>query len=553
MYKKILGKISINSILASILLVVIILFTFWNLKSTFFQQDEWLGQGQILTEGWKHVVFGFTPLQLLFATGRPLTRLFGVLVFGNFPLDVRPLAIYSIFFHSVNTLLAFFIFKRIIKNEFFSFFAALFFAVSSVSSQAVTWFGASFGLLPAAACVFLSILLFLFFLEDTKKTGYLYSSFLALIVSFYFKEIGFSIFLLYPFLYFVFHKRRIDKTFFRIFTPVVLFLAIFILYEFLNVTFFTQSKTSISPFFSTNNKNSIISTILINTIMYPLTNLSLMYIPIRFMLSFARWFANIYYSPVLANNPVVVQNIVPEIIALVVSMLLIILCFFIARKKHLRISLIIALIFFFLSLLPYVFIKKGFSYLEPRYYYVTALPSGILLALIGEYILSFFSNKKIGYSILIVLFSYIAYVHVQTVRQDIADQVNIASERKQILNAILSIQPKFFSKTIFYITGDKQFLVPNNYVPFQQGFGYTLQVLYYINHVNIPKQFLENGFLWDLGSEGYQESNGIGFGYFSELDKLQQLLNREHIPANDVVALYYNSTTHKFTRLTKLQ
>lgn len=542
-------KISLHVIFACIALLMLIVFTFWDLKDSFFQQDEWLGQGQILAEGWKHVIDGFTPLQILFASGRPFTRIMGVVMFSNFPLSTLPFAIYSIFFHTVNTLLVFFITKKIIKSLFFSFFSAAFFAVNSISSQGVTWFGASFGLLPASTFVFLSILFFLYY-KNNKRS--LYISFLFAALSLYFKEIGYFLFIFLPFLYIVFHKKQINKAFFNLFLPFFLFLIIFISYEFINMTFLTQTATS--PFFVTNQKDSMISKIIINTIMYSFTNLSLIYIPIKIMLSFSQKFANVYYSPSFTNAPVI-ENIVPEIIALVISIFLIAIFLFMQRKPHLRTPLFIACIFFLLSLLPYVIIKKGFAYMEPRYYYVTSAASGILLSLIGEYILTFFtySYKRIGYVLLFVLFSLFVFMHIKVIRNDIAKQIYLASERKEVLKSILSLQPALYQKTIFYIIGNKQFLIPNNYVPFQQGFGYTLQVFYYKNHAKIPKSFLEQGFLWDLGSEGYKESGNNGFGYFSNLSNLKKFLREKNISTKNVVALYYNSDNHKVSKLTNLQ
>ena len=82
--------------------------------------------------------------------------------------------------------------------------------------------------------------------------------------------------------------------------------------------------------------------------------------------------------------------------------------------------------------------------------------------------------------------------------------------RIKFLNQMSLLLPKLESnKNIFYITGDTDYYIVGNKVPFQQGMGYTLMVWYY-HTGKIPKDLINENFLWELNSQGYKEIDNKG-------------------------------------------
>lgn len=543
-----------EKILSAIILFFIILFAFWDLPKTFYQQDEWLGLGQILAQGWHHIANGFSPIELLFGEGKPLTRVLGVLIFGNFPFNSLALSIYDVFFHFINAVLVFFIAHRLLKNSYAAFVAASFFSINSVSHQSVSWFGGAFGLLPASTLIFLSLFMFILFLQEDKRK-YLYFSFLFAFVSFYFREHGLFLILFFPIAHVMLGKRNSYKSYLKAYSPILFYAVLFVAFRFFSLTH-TVGKLAIftSPLFITESHHNILGSILLNGFFYPLTSLSLIFVPPLRFLSFAENFAGIYY-PFIKTSPLsalVSQTIVLDLLATVGSILLLTIFWLISKKGgNLKTTITFSLLLFILSLLPYSIINKSYSYLEPRYYYIAAAAAGLLLATVVSFFLTMFKQKTLTKMVLGIFLIIFFTVHINTIRNDIASQVILASERKNFLNQLLQLKPTLTaSKNIFYITSDKDFIVKNNKVPFQHGFGYSLLVLYYKSG-KIPKELLSQGYLWSLTDQGYKEIDGLGFGYFWDYYEAKRILKKNKLPSDSLTALYYHSGQMKLSNITE--
>ena len=90
-------------------LIIIILQTFRQLHLTFYQQDEWLGAGQIIAGGIKGIFEQTSFLDLIIGFNRPFSRFFGGIIFELYPFDPTPLAIYNIILHILNSILVYLI------------------------------------------------------------------------------------------------------------------------------------------------------------------------------------------------------------------------------------------------------------------------------------------------------------------------------------------------------------------------------------------------------------------------------------------------------------
>jgi hypothetical protein len=528
-------------ILSILFLLILIIATFRQLPQTFYQQDEWLGSGQVTALGYEVVTRGLSPLQVIFADGRPLSRLFGAFFFSNFAFDVRPLAYYSIFFHFLNTILVFLIAYKLFSRYFSALIVSVFFGLNSISHQTVTWFAASFGAQPSAFLIFLSIYLYLLYLDNEKKL-YFYSSFIAAITSLYFKEIGIFLFIFLPIIGLLFSKNFSISKEIKNFLPIVGFVAMFVFYRLFQMLFIkTPSSGSV---YLTSTTNNIFLTLLSRIIMYPLSSFSLIFIPYQTAMTIAIGFMDSYYPYIrerISRWDQVAVTAILDVFAMLASFILFLLLFVVyKKKKELRKIIIFALVLFFLSLAPYFVISKDYAYLEPRYYYITIVASGIILAVFFEAIVGSFRRNYIFMLMLLLVFlSYMRY-HVFIIRSDVAHQVDLSNERKQFLSTLNYYLPTLQSDTnIFYFTGSKSWLVEGNKTPFQHGFGYSVMAIYY-HSGKVPKELLTREYLFMLGDQGIQRKDGKIFGYFNDYADLSEVVNKYNISSKDVHAFYYD-------------
>lgn len=539
-------KIIKSSLFYIILLGITILFTFWKLPQTFYQQDEWLGVGQVFSLGWGIITKDNSLIQLIFADGRPLSRALGAFYYQLFPFQALPIAIYSITFHFLNTILVYFIINRLVKNRFTSFLGALYFAVASVSHQAVTWFGAAFGAQPSSFFIFSSILLFLIFLEN-KKSLFLYFSFLSLTVSLYFKETGvflFPIFIITPLI--LNKKIKVSKGM----IPPLLFILIFILYRLIEMLFIrTPSEAKV---YATAASQNFISVILARLLLYPLTSFSLSFIPVPAGLSMASNLWKLYYPFIQQRPDLVFSTVILDLIAVIFTGFLLLILYLISKTKEYRNLIIFPLALFILSVTPYVVIAKSFSYLEPRYYYIPVLASSLIITIILNFLINFLKGSKKTIFLCAIILIYLIYIryNISVVHSDINYQVDLANERKSFMAQLYGYLPTLKENTnIFYFTGNKSWLVEGNKTPFQNGFGYTLMVLYYKTG-KIPKYLPASEYLWMLGDQGFKKIDNLTYGYFDDLTTLKKEVKNNSFDPRAIHSFYYDRQTKKLSDIT---
>lgn len=529
------------------ILVILILATFWQLPKTFYQQDEWLGLGQILEQGWSHITFGLSPLQILFGDGRPLTRVLGVLFFRTFPLDALSLSIYSISFHITNTFLVFFISRKLLKYSFFAFIAASFFAVNSVSHQAVTWFGASFGTQPAGLTTLLAVYLFLNYL-DTRKKLLASGALILAILSLYFKESGIFLFLFLPLLPFIFGKKLPFRKYAALYLPLIIFAICFGLFRLVEMVFlrsYMDTTFAGSTFLQVGSQN-VFATMATRAIFYPLTSLSLIFWTPPMVREIAFMLHKYYYAYITERSDLVVLTVILDIVALIGTAVIgLVLYFVVKQNRQVKTIVTFSLLLFVLSILPYVVIEKQYAYMEPRYYYIPAVGASILLGSVAAFAYEKYrKNSKVLFTGVVIL-ALLLFFHVRTVWIETNQQVLITQERKQFLRQLATHVPTLKRDTnIFLVTGDTPWLVEGNRTPFQHGFGYSILVLYKESG-KIPTGLLSQGALFALGEEGYWEKNNLQFGYFWNKEHMEKVLIENNISQDKVIALYYNKKQGK--------
>lgn len=528
----------------SILVLAVFLFYFPTTRS-FYQQDEWLGYGLYLAKGVGTILQSTGGIWgVIFGQGRILTNLLMYIFYKFWPLNVALIAIFAMVIHSINVLIVFLLARKIFKKDIPAFLGSMFFAASSVAQSAISWPAASVNTLPSTTLILLAIYFF-FRYFDLNNKKWLFGSFILLYISLFFKETGIFLFLLLP-IYSFYNKRQNLRDYIKTywyFIALVMLIVVFRIWGF-------KSDSGQVALFLTGSSKYFFDSIVIRSFLYPLTSFSLSLVPPEPFLNFARYITNVYYPFIPEGQFILVaQTIVLDLLSIMLSAAVgfVLVPFFKMSEVRVRKNMVFWVVFLLASFLPYVIISKSYSYLESRYYYVAAVAWSIVFVWLLNVILEKYRSLPIKF-VVISMYLLFIYWHISVLTKDLDLVVKESQERIQILNQILQIKPSLTSnKNIFYVTGDTDYLLPGNKVPFQQGFGYTLLALY-LSKSDYPKSFANNTELFEIGKEGYFEENGYGFGYFTDKKKFELLL-KEKDP--QPIELYYDSKKREVYDITK--
>ncbi len=520
-------------------LFVVVIYVFWQMQFVFYQQDEWRALGSYFSENnFLDLFKDFNFLKIVLGEGRVFSAVLGYILMGKFPFNTTPLFLYSLGLHLLNVFLVFWLARKMFNKMILALISAIFFGISSVSYSTVSWYGTSIGTLPAATLILFSVFAFFRWLEENQKKWLLFS-FIFLYLSLQFKEIGYFLFLFYPIVSIFFKRQAFWKFIASYWYYLITFLLIagFRLPE-------LNNYTKASSVFTPSNSSNFLALLFARSILYPFTSFSLLYLPSLVFTEVGAFFARIYY-PFLPSPQfkLIVQSVVLDLLS-IVSSFVILISLFILLTKQLVTSY--AKVFFLIgftiaSFLPYVILSKDSAYFDSRYYYLGSISSSILLGLFFGLI--FFRLKKSLLRIIIFLLLFLfIFIHGYITKTEIDNLANLSKERIAILKSISKIKPILNQdKNVFLIEGNKSFyLSEGNFVPFQEGFGYTLLVWYYPQTKHFRK-YLEEGYLWDLASQGYKEIDGKGFGFFWNENEFQKSIKENRIPKEAIIVIYYDS------------
>jgi len=549
MSKKIFGVlITRNFVFTSILLAIVVFIVYGRLTQTFYQQDEWQGYGLYLADDIKSVFQNIgSGAGLVFGQGRALSNFIYYLFFKFFPLNAMPFAIFSLIFHLLNSILLFLLIRKVFKKTLPAFFGTLFFVLNSVSQNAITWAAAAPGTLPATTLIILSVFTFFEFIEKRDKK-WLVLMFIFLYISLFFKEMSIYLFLYLP-LAFLFFEKPNPKIFLISFWPFLLF---FLASSLFRVLEFRAIPTQ-EALFLTGSTSNYWQTLLTRAILYPLTSFSLTFVPPEPFLWFARSLTKIYYPFIMPQQFILfAQTAVLDLLSLCLTFLILTFTsiFLKSSNRQEKNYVIFFIGFLFFSFMPYILISKNYAYLESRYYYLPSLAGGVILAWLFIKITEIIDKTKIYLlkPLIFAVFVSFLFFHLKYLEKSISNDVAIAKERTLFLVQLNQFLPRLEgNRNVFYIDSDAEYYVSGNKVPFQQGMGYTLMTIYYKDG-KIPKSFLRESFLFEIGINGYVEKSGLGFGYFSDSAKLEEAIAKHKIEKKFVHAFYYDSNKKLLSR-----
>ena len=526
-------------------LTCLISIAYWKIFSIFYQQDEWLTFGRGLVVDSVYDLFaGRNIFQILLGEGRFIPFVIGNSFFKYFPLNAMPFALLSLLFHLVNSLLVFGLAKRFLKNDLLAFLGALFFGINSVSSSAVSWFGTSLGTLPSLTFVLAAVYAFFKHL-DGQKGNWPLVTFLFLYFSLFFKEIGIHLFLILPLLGLLFRKEKLKK----FVGAYWYFFAFFLLNLVVRLTQMRSLEADQAALFLTNTSYYFWQIILVRAILYSLTSFSLVFIPASSFVEFGRMVTRIYYPFIPSEHFLLLsQTAVLDMLSLLLTLLVFLAAAFLTRKssKIEKSSFLFWVGFTLTSVIPYVVISKNYAYLESRYYYLTAASAGLIFAYLAKKV--FYLAKSFKFRVVTVfVVIFFLHWHSKELLKDLQLQRDVSQERLSFLTQLAGYVPTLEGdKNVFFITSDADYYQIGNKVPFQQGTGYTLMVRYFRSG-KIPREFLDEPhnvfqpFLYALASQGYNDLNGKGFGYYWDENLLKEDIKQKKFSYDDVLSLYYDS------------
>jgi len=529
-----------------IVLSLVVFVVFGKLVQTFYQQDEWYVLGLVFAKVPLSTLGGVSsPLDFFLVKGRLLASFIFYLFASYFPLQNVQMAVFAIILHIMATFLVFVLIRKFIKNSLLSLLGALFFAVNAVSHGAVTWSAVAISAIGSTIFILIGILFFFKYLA-ASKTKWLIISGVMVYLSLWFKETGLYIFLFLPLSALLFKRYSIIsffKTYWAFFLPFLLIVS----YRVIELNL----RHTTSNLYITGLNENFYSTIFLRSVLYPLTSFSLIFVPGDYFLSFAREVLREIYPffSSAGNNILIAQTVILDLLSVILTFVIIVSIYLLAQKEKSEDKKAVCfwIGFLFMSFLPYVVLSKDFSYLESRYYYLPVVGAAFLLA----WLLKRF-RETLGQKIFVVLVMPLCilylFFHANVVQGAISEQVLLSQWRKDFITQIKVIKPSLDSKkNIFYISGNQNYWVDGNKVPFQQGTGYTLMVLYN-DSGKIPKKFLKDGYLFEIGSQGYREVGDYGFGYFWDSEELEKTVKQYNLPRSSIIELQYNSKTRKLGR-----
>jgi hypothetical protein len=527
--QKIINK-SFFIYLVSIFLIVLLIFlTFDGIKSLYFLQDEWLGFGRLQYLGIKKVWIPDGGNHIL-----PLSSIFFYLENKIFGLNQIGYIYTALFLHTLASLGIYTVFRKIFKNNLVGLSAALIFASSFISHQTVSWFGVAHTTILSTIFALISIYSFSRYLSLPKnKTKYLNYCFLALFVSLLSKEDTITLFLFYPLASYIYNKKFMPDVLKR----SVVFGIIYLVLRF-------EFMGSIDPSVHVVGMVRLIS-IIKNVITFPLVGFSQLFFPNNTIAGMNGWLQRTITWSGLSGVPdgdltnfFVTTNFNWVSIALSLCLIIFAIAYlFMSKNGNKKKVIQILLLFCLLSFFPYTLIYASEG-LESRHFYFPMVGGSVSIACVIYLYSKHFKNLILRFVLLVAFLVYIVN-NINLVRNYTKKLAELSYPRIKAVSEIQSLYRNVSKKSIFFITADIPFFLPTNPLPFQQGNGYTMMVLF--SNMNNYSELLKRNFLWDLGSQGYYEEGDTGFGFFADEKMFIESFEKSDLKYENIFAGFWVS------------
>ncbi|GEM_PF-5044251 len=513
----------------------------------FFQQDEWYSYGYFLAhrnlDFLNFVKFVFAPNVTHY---NPITVFIEYVLFHAWGMDYIKFMVIGLISHVLAVFSVYLLSKRIFKDVVLSFLTALLFGLFAAPYQGAAWVIVDIATLWASILGVLSTLFFLDFL-DKKRQKYFIVSIVFLVISLFVKEIAIGLFPMFFLTWFFYggKKKEIKN--------LVLLVVIACVYFLFRIG---MAVTNPGAGGGLVTQSQSFNYLIYNFFTVPLKVLSQTLIPYdvfkMISLYVSRFFpTNVSGRPGTTKFEIFAIHNVMETISIGLSLLIIvsIIIFTIKLwKKNKEWLLVIAsLLWIVLNSFIFSFAPETsgvINIVDSRNLYFTAIGVAFLIILLTKIYV-----RKNDFKFLII-FIPVVILNIFWLNSYLSNFVELGRVRRVILQQISTDNPHLPQKVIFYTDSNKEYYgLAEKIMPFQSGFGQTL-LAWYNRRQDFPSVFFKNRYLWDIRSQGYQEVDGVGFGYFRDINLLREAIIQNKLSIDNLVAYRFNAGSNSLVNIT---
>lgn len=535
------------------LLLALAIIIYSQVLNGFFQHDEWTTFALYLSEKTflSNIFWYFFRPNVAHYT--PLNGLFFYFMFKVFSLKYTYYAGVSILLQIITTFLLYLLSNKIFKNKGISILITGLFVVNASAYQATSWVGTTINTHGASIFALLSIIFYFKYSEFLpKKNNYLLvTSMVLLFISLLFKEIAIATFPILVLILFLFVKKINTKQ--KKVESIKLFLFGFS-YVLFRASMFFANRGGIQETIVTESQSVI--DILKNFVTFPAKIFSQGLIPTQLLLKLSNKLASILPDDITGlvgttAFDVFSQQIMLQIINWTLFIVAIVLIYkiYLDKNKYFKFALF-GFLFSILNSLIYIISPSrtgDIPVVDSRNIYFPAIGVTIFIVFVTMYYVQKYGRKV--YAILIISF----LINIIWLNKELKFYSEQGTERKVILEQIKNKYPDLPDKVVFYTESDTSYYgIPEaeKIFPFELNFGYTLMVWYLLTEKYDNEMVKIGSYIHKITAQGYQEKDGIGFGYFRDIDKLKQSVRQNKLPVESIIAFRYNSKSKILTDTT---
>lgn len=500
--------------------VLVTLLVFWRLPFTFFEQDEWQAFEVYIGSADKSI-FACAEVQ------RPLTCFINTLEWKLFGTNATYYGLFSLLLISLISVAFYNLLRRLELPTFKAVIGASLLPLFAAGSQAITWFGAFSASLPS---FLFAVLATDFLLRAIKFESYRwqFASLAMMALSLYFKEESLWMLPVMATAWWAYSKQ-INRpvalwSFARYVGPLIMGIVVYLLLERTRQI----SGSTFTGLVSATDPRQYMKDVIASLYLLPYYHLSHVLFGPEHIITFSNYF--------LLKIPLISAIISAVMIALFVVLLAF------NRTKY-RPAIFILVVWALTGFVSYAIFGKNPEFLEARYYFSTQAAVAVLLVigLLPDQPKKLADLNTFGAAILAI----IMIMNVTLIDQRLDKSLAIAKERRHVLSFIQQkTGPLPKRSVIFAETDNYGYVGQSAYIlPFQNGIGTTLRVLYQGKDQDYRELAKKQGYMWDLLSQGYDEVGDIGFGYFRDMDKLTEAIAKYDIPIEGVFSFRYAGKT----------
>ena len=551
-----------------------VIFYYWRSLFAFFQGDEWVYFSFFLplTKQWNGIIFAFYKSIAdanSVSSGAHLTPVYNIVWFLNnqfFGLNYVPYIISSIIVHVLNSFLVYIFVYNLTGKKQTAVISSIFFALSFVHQQSVTWIMAY---IPTSLSVTFFLLCLIFLMQaissvekaaTVKKVKLAILFFLLGLLT---KETVVTLFILIPLIVILYGKEFFRKFLLRYYLYTLIFYALY--------------RIGIPKIFSLiGSVNGIsvpapekleLTLIIFRVFTYPLKVLAEVFVPGNWILSWAENLTPLAYPQYAketggSNFVLFTQGPGTDVIVYLIAVIFLLFIFYLIKqttqfkKINSANALIIGLSIVVLSSYPLILIALyapwwGYtSFIDSRHLYIASVGAGILFGLSISELSNWMSNVLLRIKIkiskkkvligLILIWSVLQYILLQ---KNLDQQVETGEQRKKVISAVLERVPVSSSKKIILVESDTAYYTFYAIPPFQTNLGQALMVYYY-QMGELPQSFIKVGgnvlTKGDLKAQGIVSYEGKTFGYFIDKNTVFEKIVNKEFEMSELTAFHWN-------------